>query len=129
MAIPPEPIEEVLPQAEAAVLGEIARVVVQDPQKPAPPHEPGATSVPSEAARQVVELKVSEVLFGAGDSVKPGATLEVIKPAGDYALRAGNHGPFLLKNEGKTIQIVGRYGPDTYSADAIRSAARRAGRS
>lgn len=129
MAIPPEPIEEVLPHAEAAVLGEIARVVLQDPQQPAPPHEPGATSVPHEAARQVVELKVTEVIFGAGNQVKAGATLEVEKPAGDYALRAGNHGPFLLKQDGKGIRIVGRYGPDTYSADAIRSAARRAGRS
>lgn len=127
MAIPPEPIDEVLPTAQLAVLGEVAQVLAQDPQKPLPPHEPGATSVPGEAARQVVQLKVSEVLFGASEQVKPGAMLEVVKPAGDYALRAGNRGPFLLKGAAKQMEIVGRYGPDTYSAETIKAAARRAG--
>ena len=126
MAIPPEPIEEVLPAANAAVLAEVQKVLVQDPQKPAAPHEPDATSVPGEAARQVVALTVKEVLFG---DVKAGTTLEVVKPAGDYALREGSHGPFLLKTAGKAIEIVGRYGPDTYSADTIRNAAKRAGKS
>ena len=72
---------------------------------------------------------MKEVLFGASNQVQPGTKLEVVKPEGDYALRAGNHGPFLLKTEGKAIQIVGRYGPDTYSADTIRNAAKRAGKS
>ena len=34
MALPPEPIDEVLPGAEAAVLAEVVNVLEQAPQKP-----------------------------------------------------------------------------------------------
>ena len=123
MAIPPDPIDEVLPDTNAAVLAEVSRVVKQDPQEPLPKAPEGATDVPGAAARQVVELKVKQVLFGT--LAAAGTNLEVVKPAGDYALRAGNHGPFLLKQGPGGIEIVGRYGPDTYSESLIRSAARR----
>lgn len=121
MAIPPEPIEEVIGTANGAVMAEVARVVQQDKQEPIPRHPPGATDVPGDAARQVVELKVSAVIFG--DIAKVGASIEAVKPAGAYALRAGNKGPFLLKKAAKGFEIVGRYGPDTYSEAKIRAAA------
>jgi hypothetical protein len=70
------------------------------------------------AGRQVVELKVTGVLFGA--SVQPGATVKAVKPAGAYALRAGNKGPFLLTGSGDAVEILGRYGPDTYPEALIR---------
>ncbi|MBI3180559.1 MAG: hypothetical protein HYZ28_00195 [Myxococcales bacterium] len=126
MAIPPEPIDEVIPDASAAVIAEVARIVVQDLQERAPKAPPDATDVPGKAARQVVELRVKEVLFGklAG----PGMTVQAIKPAGDYALREGNRGPFLLKapKPGQSEpEILGRYGPDTYSTSLIKTAAQR----
>ncbi len=125
MAIPPEPIEQVLPDANAAVIARVTRVVVQDPQQPFPKAEPGATSVPGgTVARQVVELEVSEVLFG---DLEPGAKLQAVKPAGHYTLTAGNDGPFLLKLSGEA-EIIGRYGPDTWSRERIEQAARQAGR-
>ncbi|MHB8877343.1 MAG: hypothetical protein ACYC8T_26900 [Myxococcaceae bacterium] len=121
MAIPPEPIEQVIEDAGAAVLAEVAGVTTQDAQEP---------SAPGKVARQVVELKVQSVLFGA--LAKAGATVQAVKPAGAYALRAGNHGPFLLRAiPGGTpaLEILGRYGPDTYSAARIEEAAKRSGKS
>ena len=122
MAKPPELIDEVLPGADAAVLAEVSRVITQDPQQLAS-GDPSATSSPHQAARQVVELKVTKVLFGS--LVKVGATVQVTKPAGAYALQAGNKGPFVLgKNE-----ILGRFGPDTWPEALVVSAASRLGKS
>lgn len=122
MAKPPELIDEVLPGADAAVLAEVSRVITQDPQQLAS-GDPNATSTPHQAARQVVELKVTKVLFGS--LVKVGATVQVTKPAGAYALQAGNKGPFVLgKNE-----ILGRFGPDTWPEALVVSAASRLGKS
>lgn len=125
MAKPPEPIDEVLPAADAAVLAQVLRVVTQDPQKPSSA-DPMATSTPDKAARQVVELKVQKVLFGA--LAKEGATLQVVKPEGDYALREGNHGPFVLKGEAGAVEILGRYGPDTWPEGLVKQAAQKHGK-
>jgi hypothetical protein len=128
MAIPPDPIDEVINDASDAVLAEVSRIVAQDPQKPEPMTEPGMTDLPTQAARQVVELKVKEVLFGG--LARPGATFEAVKPAGAYALREGNSGPFLIKAAapGGTAEILGRYGPDTYPAELIKAAMKRHGK-
>lgn len=125
MAIPPEPIDRVLPGASAAVVARVTRIVKQDPQKRQAPAEPGAADVPGEAARQIVELRVDSVLFGT--LARPNQTIEVEKPAGDYALREGNKGPFLLQaaKPGEKPKILGRYGPDTYPLDLIRTAMKR----
>ena len=122
MAKPPEPIEEVMPAAEAAVLAEVTQVLAQEPQAPVPDTQ--ATSTPHQAAQQLVELKVTSVVFGT-----VGATVKAIKPAGAYALRAGNHGPFVLgKDERGATVILGRYGPDTWSEAAVRASAQRLAR-
>ena len=125
MAIPPEPIEEVLPNAQGAVMAEVMKVVKQDAQKSGFV-DPQVTDANTVAARQVVELKVSKVLFG--DAWKEGASVEVVKPAGAYALRPGNKGPFLLSKVGNAVEILGRYGPDTYPEPAITQAAARMGK-
>lgn len=126
MALPPDPIDEVLPNADAAVMGEVTRVIHSDPAEPEPKHEPGATSVPSKAPKQVVELRVDEVLFGPAQK---GSVLEVVKPAGAYALMQGNKGPFLIRGAGKKdAEILGRYGPDTYSRRYIEDTAKKLGR-
>ena len=120
MAKPPEPIDDVIPGADAAVLAEVVKVITQDPQKPSS-GDPQMTSNPNDlAARQVVELKVSKVLFG-----KVAGTVQVTKPAGAYALRAGNKGPFVLSKNG----ILGRFGPDTWPEAAVVQAASRHGKS
>jgi len=125
MAKPPERIDDVLPGADAAVLAEVLRVVTQDPQRPSSA-DPMATSTPDKAARQVVELKVTKVLFGG--LAQAGATLQVVKPEGDYALRAGNHGPFVLKGGAGAAEILGRFGPDTWPEGLVAQAAQRLGK-
>jgi hypothetical protein len=124
MAKPPEPIEEVLPAAEAAVIAEVTRVVQQSPQQSYPQSQ--ETSLPTTAARQVVELKVSKVLFGS--LATAGALVQAVKPEGAYALRAGNHGPFVLTKSDAGVEILGRYGPDTWPEAAVQQAARRLGK-
>ncbi|MGV3625966.1 MAG: hypothetical protein ACO1OB_34470 [Archangium sp.] len=122
MALPPEFIEEVLPGADAAVMAEVAKVLEQSPQKPQP--ETQFTSTRDEAAAQVVELTVKSVVFG-----EVGATVKAIKPAGAYALREGNKGPFVLGKDAKgAVQILGRYGPDTWPEAQVREAAKKLGR-
>ncbi len=119
MALPPEVIDEVMPSADAAVMAEVSKVLEQSPQKPQPDTQ--FTSTNDDAAPQVVELRVKSVVFGqVGDTVK------AVKPAGAYALREGNHGPFLLgKDEKGAVQILGRYGPDTWPEAAVREAAKK----
>lgn len=121
MAIPPEPIDEILPLADAAVIAEVTRVLEQEPYR-GPAAQPGFADLPGDAPRQVVELKVEQPLFG---QVSTGL-ITVIKPAGDYALMAGNRGPFLLGagNDARLV-IVGRYGPDTYRRETIEAARAR----
>lgn len=129
MAIPPEPIDEVLPDAASAVLGEVTAILAEDEQAPFPkPEVEGMTDVPGEVAGQTVALRVDKVLFG---TAKVGELVEALKPAGDYKLRVGNKGPFLLGSPpagAKHQVILGRYGPDTYPEDLIEVAAKRAGR-
>lgn len=123
MAIPPEPIDEIMSQVDAAVLAEVTQVLERGPQKPFPqPTLPDEVDLPCTVASQVVELRIKEVLFGSLTSAD--ALLKVEKPEGDYALRAGNHGPFLLqapKGDEHPV-IIGRYGPDSYRLDVIQAA-------
>jgi hypothetical protein len=129
MAIPPDPLEELLPAVDAAVLAEVTRVLEHDPQAPLPEGPPGATSLPGDLARQVVELKVKEVLFGR--LAARGDLLVATKPAGEYTLIAGASGPFLLQaagDAGAPPLIAGRYGPDSYRTADVRAAARALGK-
>ena len=115
MAKPPEPIDEVLPRARWVVDAEVAEVMRNGPMPPRKEAPAGATSVGNKSQSQTVKLKVKRVLLG-----EPGTTeLVAEKPEAGYALRAGNHGPFIL-DESKTI--LGRYGPDSYSWQKIEAA-------
>lgn len=124
MAIPPDPIDEVLPAAQGAVMAEVTKVVKQDADKSGFV-DPKVSDANTVSARQVVELKVSKVLFGEW---KAGSSVQVVKPAGAYALQPGNKGPFLLSKVGGAIEILGAYGPDTYGEPAITQAAARLGK-
>lgn len=114
MAIPPEPIEDVLPDAVLVVEAEVLEVLSTGPDTPKVHSKPGMTSTGAKSPSQKVKLKVTKVLFGA-----PTKELVVEKPEAGYALRAGNHGPFLVD---KSNVILGRYGPDSYSLERITKA-------
>lgn len=114
MAKPPEPIDEVMPRARWVVDAEVAQVLKNGPLPPRKEAPPGATSVGHKSQAQTVKLTVKRVLRG-----EPVEELVVEKPEAGYALREGNHGPFLI-DESKTI--LGRYGPDSYSWAKIEQA-------
>ena len=124
MAIPPDPIDEVLPKVAAVVVGEITKILEQGKQAPLPvPERPGMTDVPGALASQVVELRIDEVLFG--EPATRGEAIAVVKPEGDYVLSPGNRGPFLLAAEERRWVILGRYGPDSYRREVIEAALER----
>ena len=114
MALPPEPLEELIPQVAGLVVAEVVKVLSGE-KIPQP-----ARGLPIGAApplpEQRVRLKVTETVLGGASG-----ELEAVKPPGAYVLVAGNKGPFLL--DGSTPpRILGRYGPDTYSLPTLKKA-------
>jgi hypothetical protein len=114
MAKPPEPIEDVIPNAAWVVDAEVTEVLSTGPQPPKVEAKPGATSTGQKTASQTVKLKIKRVLHG-----EKIAEIVVEKPEAQYALKPGNHGPFLID---ATKTILGRYGPDSYSFERIEKA-------
>ena len=114
MAIPPEPLDSVLPRATWVVEAEVEKVLSQGP---VPANPTLAPSAPMKLRSQVVQLKVRRVLRGPSQP----ATLTAQKPECGYLLSAGNHGPFLLDASEPPV-ILGRYGPDSYSLQKLESA-------
>ncbi|MFO0594204.1 MAG: hypothetical protein U0228_02840 [Myxococcaceae bacterium] len=114
MAKPPEPIEEVMPNAHWVVEAEVTEVVSTGAAPPKVQAKPGATSTGQKSASQTLKLKVTRVLFG-----EKVAELVVEKPEAGYSLRAGNKGPFIIDS---TKTILGRYGPDSYSLERVEKA-------
>ena len=117
MALPPEPLQELLFDATAVVEAEVVEVLESGPEPQPPPHakhlKPGATSVGYLSAAQKVRLKVKRALKG-----ESAAELVVDKPEAPYLLAPGHRGAFFLEGE----RILGRYGPDTHSVAAIERA-------
>lgn len=114
MAIPPEPIEDVLPGAVLVVDAEVTEVLSTGPATPKVHARPGATSTGAKSPSQKVKLKVARVLHGPKTK-----ELVVEKPEAGYALRVGVRGPFLID---EANVILGRYGPDSYSFEKIEKA-------
>ncbi|MGC4113423.1 MAG: hypothetical protein QM765_01875 [Myxococcales bacterium] len=115
MALPPEPIQEVIPSAVLVIEAEVEAVVNTGPIQPKVEAPPGSTSTGKKAANQTVKLKVTKVHKG------PASLKEVMaeKPVAGYALKAGNKGPFLLDGAKPNPTILGRYGPDTWDLPTI----------
>jgi hypothetical protein len=117
MALPPEPLRELLARATRIVVAKVVDVLETGPKPPAPEHAAklprGATGVGYVSARQKVRLAVERDLKGAGAS-----DLVVEKPEAPYLLQSGDGGPFFLEGE----RIIGRYGPDTHRLAAIEKA-------
>jgi hypothetical protein len=119
MALPPEPIDELLPKSDWVVEAEVKEVLQQATPLPASRGAEGATSIGHKVGAQLVRLRVTRVLRG-----KPATELVVEKPAAGYALKPGNKGPFLISaGEGHPV-ILGRYGPDSYALARIEAALR-----
>lgn len=117
MALPPEPLNEVLPKASWVVDAEVMEVIKQGPAPEKKEARAGATSTGQKTASQTVKLKIKRVL--KGEQVKE---LIVEKPEANYALRAGNHGPFLIDD---SKIILGRYGPDSYAFSKLEAALKK----
>lgn len=122
MALPPEPLEEVLPKAVWVLDAEVKEVVSQGPAQPKVQAPAGYTDVGNKAGSQVVKLSIKRVLRGDAKTKE----IVVEKPIAGYALKAGNHGPFLLDGSKPNPTILGRYGPDTYAFAKIESALKKA---
>lgn len=118
MALPPEPIEEVMPQAKWVVEAEVAEVLSTGAAPPKINAPPGATSVGSKAASQSLKLTIKRAL--RGDTL---AELVVEKPEAGYSLSKGNKGTFLID---ANKRILGRYGPDSWSTSKIEGAVKGA---
>lgn len=117
-ALPPEPVEELLPQARFVVVANVGRVLYQGP-KPAPPtHRNVAGPLPPERC-QVVRLDVTRVITGDD----PGSSVTVVKPLAPYLLEAGQDTSdvaFIVRAGDPFPIILGRYGP--YPLDEVQAA-------
>ena len=127
MAIPPEPIDSVLFDAKAVVVGEIVAVVVEGAAIPkTPPAKKDFKDVGNLAAWQQLSLRIDGVV-APGLGATAGAVIDVLKPEGHYGLPVGAKGPFLLGAPGSDglPVILGRYGPDSYRLDVVEAAVKR----
>lgn len=113
MALPPEPLDEVLPSAKWVVEAEVSEVLESAPT-PKQSHPPGWTG-PGKVGKQIVKLVVKRVLLGS----EVPREIVAVKPEAGYGLRAGNKGPFLLDAARPRPNILGQFGPDTWRVEKI----------
>jgi hypothetical protein len=118
VALPPDPLAEVLPEATAVVEATVIAILDQGPPIPPPKRSPQEIGGDLPDPWQTVRLRVTRVLHG---SLEPGE-LTVTKPQAPYLLRPEVSGPFLLREEEGEVTILGRYGPDSYALAAIERA-------
>ena len=119
MALPPDPIDDVVTAARACVDAQVIAVTHTEPDA----HERGLFP------QQRVQVRVDAV--GFGDVVcNADGTVTLTKPHGPYLLRVGDRGPLLLGRVAGDAHdvILGRYGPDTYSVAALRASCLRLSR-
>jgi hypothetical protein len=117
MAIPPEPLEELIADARSIVLGKVVAIVSTGPMPPQRKKtHPGEVDIGNKKPSQRVKLSVERVLKGPAPS-----EIEIDKPESGYTLEVGETGPFFI-GEGK---IIGRYGPATHTLAKIEAALKR----
>jgi hypothetical protein len=115
MALPPEPLEDVLPYAPRIFVGEVVKVE----DLGAWPSTGGAIDAAPARPAQRAQVRVFRMLRGPMPSM---SELWVVKPQGAYALHAGVRGPFLVDAVATEANLLGRYGPDTWSEEEIDAA-------
>ena len=101
MALPPEPLAELLKDSSVVVVAEVSQVVETGPAPEQPKAKPGATSVGYKAPSQVLVLKVGKALKG-----KAAGSITVAKPVAGYALKAGDKGAFFLQDGQEGLGVV-----------------------
>lgn len=117
MALPPEPLDELLGAAAFVVEGKVLRVIHQDTQPSTPTLPPGTTGGSPMAAAQTVVIAVRRALKG---SLPDEITAE--KPQGAFVLAPGSTGAFFLAHGAPHFVIMGRYGPDTHAIERVLAA-------
>ena len=108
-ALPPEPVEDLLPKAKYVVEANVARVLYQGDKPDRGGRKNVAGPIPPERC-QVVRLDVTRMIAGAD----PGTSITVVKPLAPYLLKAGqstNGTSFLVQGGDPYPIILGRYGP------------------
>ena len=108
-ALPPEPVEELLPKAKFVVEASVARVLYQGEKPERDTEKNVAWPIPADRC-QVVQLDVTRRVAGA----YPGTSITVVKPLAPYVLKAGQStsGTAFLVAGGDPFPIIlGRYGP------------------
>ncbi len=122
-ALPPLPLDAVLPNAHLAVVARVDAVLYQGGNPPSPKRPPGFVGpIPPEGC-QVVRLVVRQALLGS-----PPSKLVVVKPEAPYRLSASRRvhaGTFLLDDATPYPGILGNYGPDPYPAAEVAAALAR----
>jgi hypothetical protein len=108
-ALPPEPVEELLPRAKFVIEASVARVLYQGEKPERDTEKNVAGPIPPDRC-QVVQLDVTRRVAGAD----PGTSITVVKPLAPYLLKAGQStsGTAFLVAGGDPFPIIlGRYGP------------------
>ena len=117
-ALPPEPVEELLPKAKFVIEASVARVLYQGEKPERDTEENVAGAIPPDRC-QVVQLDVTRPISGAD----PGTSITVVKPLAPYVLKAGQStsGTAFLVAGGDPFPIIlGRYGP--YPSSEVEAA-------
>ena len=119
-ALPPIPLNTVLPHAQAAVVARVDAVLYQGRKPPSPKRPSGFVGpIPAEGC-QVVRLVVQQALLGS-----PPAKVVVVKTEAPYRLstsRRVHAGTFLLDGASPYPGILGNYGPHPYSPSEVAAA-------
>jgi len=108
-ALPPEPVEDLLPKAKYVVEANVARVLYQGDKPDRSGRKNVAGPIPPERC-QVLQLDVTRMIAGAD----PGTSITVVKPLAPYVLKAGQSTSgtaFLVEGGDPYPIILGRYGP------------------
>jgi hypothetical protein len=123
MAIPPEPIAELVAEASLIIEAQVMQVVAIGPTPKQRPSRPGHTDIGNQVAAQTLLLKVQRVLGGElPETAAKTGEMQAEKPIAAYALKVGSRGAFFLAGDGPVFRIIGRYGPDTYRVAVVEQA-------
>ena len=108
-ALPPEPVQDVLPKAKYVFEANVTRVLYQGDKPERRGRKNVAGRIPPERC-QVVQLDVTRMIAGAD----AGTSITVVKPLAPYVLKAGQSTSgtsFLVEGGDPYPIILGRYGP------------------
>ncbi len=119
VALPPEPIKDLLHQADLVVLATVAEVSDDGPRLPVRQDHGvlNAGPIPAEPS-QSVTLSVDRVLHGRTSET----SLRVRKPVAPYLLRTGDRQEaraYFLTSRDSGLLILGLYGPGGYGIDEV----------